>query len=210
MIGILSALGGFGAVLVISECCYRFLNGRLISRKIAHIGAGVVTSCLPFLVTLPMALFFSLFFALLMLISQRYRLIKSVYEDKEGLGSLYFPLGMGFAALFFWGTPVIFSGAALLFAIPDGISGYIGKHFGHHAYSITGTKTVEGSVAFFASALMVFLAWIILFNLEPDNILILKGIVLALFLTIIKGTLGKGLDNLFLPVAAGWFLLLFI
>ena len=210
MTGTILALAGYGVVLIISEYCYRFFNGYLLSRKIAHIGSGIVTAALPFLVELETALFFSALFTLLLLVSQRYRLIQSVYEYKDGLGSLCFPIGMGIAAFLFWGTPEVFSGAAILFALPDGVAGYVGKKLGRHKYSITGTKTIEGSVAFFVSALIVFLIWALFFDLSLDIRLLISGVGVTILLAAVEGALGRGIDNLFLPVIAGALLTLLI
>ena len=203
-------LVGYMTVLVLAESAYRYAGGVLISRKIAHVGGGIVTALLPFVTDLATALFISVFFVVVLVLSQRFRLIQSVHESADGLGSIYFPIGMGLAALFFWDIPAVFSGAALLFAIPDGVSGYVGRRFGKNTYSLTGTKTLEGSLAFFCVALVVFAVWAYSFHVVGGIVSGVVGMGIALFLTLLEGSIGDGIDNLFLPIVAGGLLLLCI
>lgn len=207
---LLLPLVGYMLVLVIAECAYRYFGGILISRKIAHIGGGIVTALLPFITNLTIALCFSVFFVIVLALSQRFRLIQSVHESEDGLGSIYFPIGMGLAAIFFWDAPAVFSGAALLFAIPDGVSGYVGRRFGKNLYSLTGTKTLEGSLAFFCVTLSVFTVWAYIFHFIPSTSAVILGAEIAVLLTLLESSIGEGLDNLFLPIAAGSLLLLYI
>jgi hypothetical protein len=64
MAGLLVTLALFGLVFVLAEYLYRRGTSVQITRKITHIGGGIIAAALPFLINLPVALGLGLFFSL--------------------------------------------------------------------------------------------------------------------------------------------------
>ena len=62
MIGLIIVLFLYLVVFVLAEGLYRAGTHAQITRKITHIGGGIISASLPFLVTLPVAVALGLFF----------------------------------------------------------------------------------------------------------------------------------------------------
>ena len=52
-------------------------------------------------------------------------------------------------------NPLVYQGAALILALPDGLAGLFGQQFGRRSYHITGHKTAEGSFVFFSATFLI-------------------------------------------------------
>jgi dolichol kinase len=140
---------------------------------------------------------------------QKFRDFLLGFEREEAArpfqGAFWFFFSMGLAFLLF---PLgIASQAGAILAVGDSLSTIVGKTFGRH--KILGSKTLEGTSAFFFSALAVSLFFMPL----------ALSAVVSLFATLIelipaspglKGLNKKGWldDNLLIPLATGAFLVL--
>jgi dolichol kinase len=113
------------------------------------------------------------------------------------VGALLFPISLLLCAALYWPLdPRIFQGASLILGLSDSLAGLVGRRFGRLAYRLTGPKTVEGSLTFFAVTLILLLCladW-------PDLRLAAGG---ALALTLVEALCSRGWDNLTVPLLAG-------
>lgn len=189
--------------------CAEFLYKRNvpahITRKIVHIGGGIVAALLPVFVNLNTVIVLGIGFFLLLLFSKRKKILNSIHNiNEESMGALLFAPSLTLTAIIFWPTnPIIFQGAALILGLSDGLAGIVGAGYGKKKYSITGIKTVEGSFVFFLiTALILFF---ILYASGLPSFFAIALFVLggSLFLTIIEAVFGRGWDNLFVPIIAG-------
>lgn len=203
-IHILIILFLFFLVFWFAEFLYRRKTAQYITRKVVHIGGGVVASLLPIIVKLETVILLGVGFFLLLLFSKRKKLLNSIHETEDySIGALLFAPSLTVSAIIFWPIhTLIFQGAALVLGLADGIAGIVGTKYGRKKYMITGKKTVEGSICFFV--VTVFVLWGILYingGFMPDKI----GLVLAssLLLTAIEALFSKGWDNAFIPLASG-------
>ena len=87
--------------------------------------------------------------------------------------------------------------ALLILSISDTLAAMIGIPFGRHPFL---KKSLEGSLAFFASAL------IILYLFEPEQLLL--NILIAAAVTIVEASPPKLDDNFLIPVLSGGLLLI--
>lgn len=179
-----------------------------VTRKVVHIGGGLVSALLPLFVKLNTAVFLGAVLFLLLLFSKRKKMLKSVHEGyDDSFGASFFAPGLIVTALLFWPiNPLIFQGAALVLGLSDGIAGIVGVKYGKKKYNITGVKTIEGSVTFFLVTIFV-LCFVVYISggLVPDSVFGKSPTILgaSLVLTLVEAALGKGWDNLFIPIIAG-------
>lgn len=178
------------------------------SRKSAHILMGLVTLSFPWLFreAWPVLLLALLAVAglaatrLLAPLRQRFGGVLHGVE-RQSLGEVYFPLAV--AALF-----LLSSGNRLLYTIPlltltlaDAVAALVGVRYGQYRFATSeGTKSAEGSLAFFTVAFLSAHVPLLLLGdtgrAESLLLALLLGILVMLFEAVSVG----GLDNLFIPL----------
>lgn len=189
--------------------CAEFLYKRKIpaptTRKIVHIGSGMVAALLPIFVNLKIVIILGVGFFLLLALSKRKNLLNSIHKiNDESIGALLFAPSLTLTAIIFWPmNPLIFQGAALVLGLSDGVAGVIGTKYGKRRYNITGAKTTEGSLVFFlATFLILFGVFYVNGGLPAfDGVLFIFGA--SLLLTAVEAAFGKGWDNFFIPIVTG-------
>lgn len=189
--------------------CAEFLYKRdvpaHITRKIVHIGGGIVAALLPVFVNLNTVIVLGIGFFLLLLFSKRKKILNSIHNiNEDSMGALLFVPSLTLTAIIFWHiNPIIFQGAALILGLSDGIAGIVGARYGKKKYSITGIKTVEGSFIFFLITALILFFILYASGLQSFFTIALFVLGGSLFLTIIEAIFSKGWDNLFIPIVAG-------
>lgn len=209
MIGLAIIIGGLLLVFALSELFYCYGKKFSLTRKFAHIGAGVVVAGMPMFISQSATVAVGLIFTAVLLLSRRYRWLKSVHHPKDlfNFGPELFALSMALSAWLFWEIDVlIFQGTALILGLSDGLAGLVGTTWGQRQYRLTGLKTWEGSVVFFLTTFVVFM---VIFYISPlDAYLIPQALVGSLLLTLVEGAFSRGWDNLFIALTSGIYLLL--
>jgi phytol kinase len=124
---------------------------------------------------------------------------------RTSYGELYYAVSVAALFLLARGEPMLFVVPMLLLTLPDAVAALIGMRYGRHRYATTvGEKSAEGSVAFFAVALLAVHVPLLLFDRPPvgraESLLI--AVTLALLATILEAIAWRGLDNLFVPLGA--------
>lgn len=187
-----------------AEFLYKRQVAVHLTRKVVHIGGGIVTALLPFFVNLETVIILGIGFFLLLALSKWKNLLNSIHKvDNDSVGALLFVPSLTLVAIIFWPiNPLIFQGSALVLGLSDGIAGIIGTKYGRKEYSITGKKTIEGSLTFFI--ITVFIMFCILYISGRTSLVMNNGTLFvlgsSLLLTIIESAFGKGWDNLFIPI----------
>ncbi len=193
-----------------AEFLYKKGVSSNITRKIVHIGGGIVSALFPLFVDLKIVIVLGVVFTLILLISKRNKLLGSIHKIEDySVGALLFPFSTALTAIIFWPiNTLIFQGSVLVLGLSDGIAEIIGKKYGKKTYSITGTKTMAGSAAFLATTFLILLGVLYIGGgLTFGSIIFLfTG---SLLLTAVEAFFGRGWDNLFIPLASG-FVLYFI
>jgi phytol kinase len=200
----------YGIAFLIGELLYHGGIDSNITRKIIHIGGGVVSAMLPLFVPFEVAIILSVLFVIFIFLSENYRYFHSIHNiNWKSQGAILFPISMLFIAMFVWEKDVLaFSGAMLILGLSDGLASLVGRTWGRHEYYIATQKSYEGSLVFFISTLFVFSGFLLVkgaFGFLPLFIAFLASLIL----TAVEGISRNGWDNLFLPlIASGFFLLL--
>jgi len=179
-------------------------------RKLIHMGMGMVTLAFPWLFSdaWPVLLLAGLFAALLLslrLLTPLRERYGGVVGDvaRQSLGEIYFPLAVGLLFYSSKGDPLLYGVPMLILTFADALSALIGVWHGRIRYTTDdGQKSVEGSATFFTVAFLS--TWIPLAVVARTGHweIVLMASCIALLCTMIEASAWRGLDNLFLPLAA--------
>jgi len=198
LLGTTMALLGLFAV---SEFARRYGQPAETTRRLVHVAGAGTTALFPFYLRLTEVVALAVVFSAFLIGTRVRGSLKSVHAvARPTAGALIFPAGLLLAAVAVWSHPAAFSYAALMLALPDPAAAVVGRRFGSLRWRVPGgEKTVLGSLTFFAVAFVVGMG----FAVAAGNGSLLAVAAAAAVLTIIEAALGYGLDNLFIPVAAG-------
>jgi len=203
MNGILQLMILYAGIFIVAETLHRRGWPAAKTRKFVHIGSGIVSCLLPLVVSQLIAIGIGLIFSLFLFWTQRKRVLGSIHNVQDNnVGAILFPLGLIPCAIWFWDNSLVFQSSALILGISDGFACIWGRRYGKRGYNVTGYKTLEGSGVFFITTVIILLV-VMSFSGMVMSLskvcLILGG---ALVLTAVEGALGRGWDNLFIPVTA--------
>ena len=204
------------AVLIIGLriCSQRLRWQPETVRKALHIGMGTVALTFPWIFTRPGPVFALAGIALGLLLALRYvPMLKASFGsvidavDRVSAGELYFPVGI---ALSFWltdGDPLLYGVPILILTLADAVAALIGIRYGTRLYTtLDGTKSYQGSLAFFGMAFVCTFVPLMLFSRTGVPEAALISIIIGVLTMLVEAIAWRGLDNLLLPVVG--FLLL--
>ncbi|MDP2720938.1 MAG: hypothetical protein Q8O75_03290 [bacterium] len=174
-----------------------------ITRKATHVGAALIAAASPLFLSPIVIVVSCLFFAGLLFAGRSSNLFSSIHDVKrKTYGAVFLPLGEALSAIVFLSHGVReFQFGVLVMGISDPLASLIGERFGRHNFKILGNrKSVEGSLSFFLSALVITFIFSPVFGLPL--------ILIPLVLTFVELVLGYGFDNLALPATGALLLTL--
>jgi phytol kinase len=207
-----------GALIVLMVALRAHANARRphpeVSRKLLHVGMGVVTLSFPWLFASTWPVWVLSAVSVLLLAATRtpsalQRRLGGVIDtvERSSLGDIYFPIGVASIFQLSHRDPVLYGIPVLLLTVADATAALIGTFYGKTRYdAVEGTKSAEGSLAFF---LVAFLSTHVVLLLCTDTGRVeslLLGLTVGLLVMMIEAVAWKGLDNLLVPL--GGFLLL--
>ena len=192
---------------------HRFGYGTAFTRKVVHIGVGMMSWALPFLFTTPWPFVAAaLLFAIINFLDWRFGFFAAMASsDRSNLGTVYFPLAAAAVTLIFWAKPPLMVAALMPLTWGDGLAPLVGQTFGKHVYTVFGhTRTLQGSAGFFVAGLLF--TWLALWLLPgPPVIQPAAALIPALAImgstTLVEAVSIWGLDNLTVTGAATLILL---
>jgi phytol kinase len=208
-LGLIIAFAYIFTIIGLAEGLRRWRGyGSGFTRKVIHIGVGMMSWFVPFLFTSPWPFVFACgAFMVINLIDWRYGLISSMQSSsRANLGTVYFPLAAAIVALIFWDEPPLLVAALMPLTWGDGLAPVIGAAYGRRVYRVhTSTRTLEGSAGFFVAG-FVF-TWLALWAMPgtPEitpTAALLPALVIMLVTTLIEAVSIWGLDNLTVTAAA--------
>jgi dolichol kinase len=203
--GVAVMLAAYASVLAAAEFLRRRGWPGVLTRKFAHAAGGVISCALPVLVTKAAAISIGVGLSASLWLAARRGALGSINDcGRRTAGAVLFPAGLALSAFLFWRSDaVVFQWSALLLGFADGAAGAAGDLWGTRGYSVTGHKTVEGSLTFLAASLAVLAAFVYVRRgalLPADAAVVIVG---ALALTAVESALGRGWDNVGVPLAGG-------
>ena len=179
------------------------------TRKIVHIGTGIITMLFPILLHNHwQVLFLCGSFLLILLASLKFGFLPSINAiDRVSYGSILYPIvvySCYMVFLFAQKGLIMFYLPILILAICDPVAAITGKHYPFGQYQIGKyKKTLSGSLAFFTTCLLITITS---FFLLPENPIplwnsIAFAFVISIIATVSEAIGGKGTDNFTIPVS---------
>lgn len=185
-----------------------------LSRKLVHVVMGLLTLSFPWLFSEPWPVLLLALLAVSALAGVRHlpplrQRFEGVLDgvNRTSLGEIYFPIAV--TALF-----ILSAENRLLYLIPlltltlaDAVAALVGVRYGtlHYATS-EGTKSAEGSLAFFTVAFLTAHIPLLLLSQTGRAESLLIALVLGILVMLFEAISVRGLDNVFIPL--GCYLLL--
>lgn len=179
------------------------------TRKVIHIGVGMLSWALPFLFDNPWPFVFACAaFMVINFLDWRYGFFAAMASgNRSNLGTVYFPFAAAIVALIFWEWPPLMVAALMPLTWGDGMAPVFGRTYGrNHTYTVLGhTRSLQGSAAFFIMGSLFI--WLALWSLngQPDlspTAAILPALVISGATAVVEAVSGWGLDNLTVTAAA--------
>lgn len=202
----------FLALFAVAEMLYHLAKIKAeYTRKLVHIGTGLLTLLFPVLLTdtWEVVLLCSIFFVLLLL-SLKFRFLKSINNiDRQSSGSTLYPVIIIIVFLFYkWMsmqalayTPLAtFYMPVLIMAVADPAAAIAGNAYKQKQSVATG-KTIAGSLVFFITANIIS-AGVFLYTCNACNSLfiLLQAAAISVATTITERVSNKGWDNFTIPL----------
>jgi phytol kinase len=185
------------------------------TRKVIHIGVGMLSWALPLLFDNPWPFVFAAAtFMVINFLDWRYGFVAAMASgDQSNLGTVYFPLAAAVVAVIFWDQPPLMVAALMPLTWGDGMAPVFGRAFGkNHTYSVLGnTRSLQGSAAFFVMGSLF--TWLALWMLNGSPGItaveaVLPALVIVGVATLAEAVSGWGLDNLTVTASAVLILLI--
>ena len=169
------------------------------TRAILHMVGGVVFSFSPFLLSREAIIVLGIIFAIIIFFSKHFKFVEGIHGvERITWGEVLYPLGIALAAFLFLPHDLLaFQFGVLVLGISDAVAALVGRNFGTLKFIVfQNKKTLEGSVAFFISVVVLM----ILFSPGAPA---LSFFIIPFVLTLAEFILVYGFDDLLLPIAAG-------
>lgn len=208
--GIAVVLGALGALLVgVKVAQARDGLGAEAARKAVHVGMGVICLTFPWLFSEAWPVWVLAGLAVMALGALRVvpvlmKGIGGVLHDvkRTSLGEMYFPVGVAAVFTLARGNVLTFAVPVALLTFADAAGALVGKRHGRHKYeTLEGWKSIEGSLAVGATA-WVCVAVPLLLTGHGWLTSAVIGVIIGVFGMMVEAISWRGLDNVFLPLAA--------
>jgi phytol kinase len=214
MPAVLAAL--LGIMLTLRLYQRRYHPHPEITRKILHVGMGLIVQTFPWLFPTPWPVIALASAAIALLLAIRLlpvlRSLGAVTAvSRVSLGDVYFPLSVATLFTLTHNEPLLYCVPLLILALADAVAALIGLVYGRlHYEAAEGNKTVEGSLAFFIVAfLSAHIPLLLLTNTGRAETLLI-ALILGLIVMLAEAIAWRGLDNVFIPLLSFFLLRIYL
>lgn len=206
-----AAIPGMAILAFLTLCLFavvevldrRWQVDREWTRKLAHVGAGLIALLAPvfFRTPWPMLMLTALFAALL-LASRRIGVLAPLHpRGRPGEGDLVYAAGL-YATFALASDARGFQIAVLILALADPAAALAGRAFGRRRFrALATTRSLEGSLAFAAVAMFITVALLASAGL-PFGETLVRAVALTVATALVEAMSPAGLDNLTIPLVA--------
>lgn len=195
-----------GLVLAAAEGLYRYRNlDPEFSRKIVHIGTGnVILIAWAFEIPAWVGISAAIAAGTVALVSYWLPLLPGVNSvGRKSLGTFFYAVSIGTLIALFWQRAPYYTALGILIMTwGDGCAALVGLRFGRHPYRVLGmTKSLEGTLAMFATSYLVSLLTLLASGAGLANVAIVS-LAVAAAATVLESFSVLGLDNFTVPVGS--------
>lgn len=205
MNGVATVLVSFGVLLLSAELWSRLGHPHPEwTRKLVHLGGGVIGLFLPWLIDSPLVVFIlTASLSALFVAGEKTGLLRSVHGvGRRSRGSEYYPLAIWLVFVIAADQPAFYLAGVLVLALADAFAALIGSRYGAIRYEVEDEfKSVEGSVVFFFVAFMAIHLPLLLLTDLSRAVCVLSALLVAMLVTLFEAISLEGADNLFVPLA---------
>jgi uncharacterized protein (TIGR00297 family) len=206
---------GLGVFILAAEFLRsRFSGSPEITRKLVHIATGMLICFTPrFFVSGVPPMLLAASFMVINYAAIRAGILKGIHgTNRASFGTVYYPFSFFVLVLLSWDSaPYFLSISMLILALADAAAAIVGENLkAPSVYHLTSDKkSIQGSAAMFVTTWVIAYGGILFF--VPPEIPIALPVVLiafavAAFVTAWEAISSAGLDNLTIPLAAGFVL----
>lgn len=122
---------------------------------------------------------------------------------RVSIGEFCFIIATCIVFIFADDDPVLYSIPLLVLSLADAAAALVGTRYGHHRYRTWDDyKSVEGSTAFFIVAFACIFLPLVWFTQASINLSVSVAALIALATTVLEASMGRGFDNLVVPLGA--------
>jgi phytol kinase len=177
------------------------------TRKFVHLIMGVASLSFPWLFSSALPIVSLLLIVSLSLIGLRKMPdspIKRVLfgVERRSLGEIFFPVAVTIIFILAGANHSFYVIPIAILAVADSLAALVGTRVGLRKYRcMDGSKTVEGSLTFFAVAFLCAFIVLSMTPLQFHGQRLIVSLILALVATTSEGMSFRGLDNLLVPLA---------
>jgi phytol kinase len=208
LINTLFLSGAFLGLFAFAEILHVKLKIKAeVTRKIVHIGTGILTMLFPILVKDQwLVLFLCGSFAIILTLSLRFNFLKGINGiDRKSHGSISYPAAVYISYLFYFFQDqpnlLFFYLPVLTMALADPMAAFVGKRTNFIPVVVFGEKkTIGGFLGFFGTSILIS---IVLLNFFPCNTV--NTFVLIISCAIVSATTElittRGFDNITIPLS---------
>lgn len=197
-----------GLILGMKSLAARYAVHPEMSRKLVHIVMGLVTLSFPWLfaeawpVLLLSILAIAALAALRFLPALQGRFGQVLHGvERKSWGEIYFPLAVALLFLLADGRQLFYVIPLLTLTLADAVAALVGVRYGEHRYATSeGSKSAEGSLAFFVVAFLSAYVPLLLLSPSGRSEALLISLVLGILVMLFEAIAVGGLDNLFIPL----------
>lgn len=205
---IIFLMAAFLGLFTSAEILHHFGKVRAgITRKIVHVGSGLITMLFPFYLTSHWsALVLSASFFGLLLLSMKFNFLNSINGvDRKTWGSLLYPCAvyLSFLCYVTQDNQLYFFLPMLTLALSDTAAEMVGKKLNWKPYLVFNQrKTMSGSLGFFITTMLISVLLVNYFSTYALLEIVLFSAIVSLFTTFLEAISPNGIDNISVPVSA--------
>ena len=209
LLGIIIATVYIFAIIGLAELLRKWRGySSNFTRKVIHIGVGMMSWALIFVFTSPWPfIIMCLLFAVFLYLDFRFGFFPAMAsQDKNNMGTVYFPIAAAAVVFVFWAQPPLMVAALMPLTWGDGLAPVVGRAYGKRPYYVANHKrTYEGSLGFFLFGFLF--TWLALWVMpgSPDVTplaAILPALVVMAATTLVEAVSISGIDNLTITAVA--------
>ena len=179
------------------------------TRKLAHVGAGVITAAFPWLIAWHWTvLVLAAGFAVIIFGTRKLGMLQSIHGvERRSQGGIYYPVAIYLLFLLAGDRPVFYLVSLLVLMVSDSLAALLGSEYGRNIYTVeTDRRSLEGSAVFLLTTFLAVHLPLLLATDTGRAAAVLIAAQIALTVTIFEGISPGGSDNLVVPLAT-YFLL---